>query len=167
MNYRSWYANVNRILYETNSTVAMMTTVNILSLPSFSKFIADVMELRTHYNLNFEYNRIPLSINYLRWPHHLQTTLLDTEQRTSYADEIETTCKSWLKYYSKEKYARMYLEEFDQIKRLCNYLRSTKSAVEYRKDFCEYIVAYDKRRGKNFKNTFPEYATLLEDWHAS
>ena len=166
MNYKSWYANVNRMLYETNSTVAIMTTVNMLSLPKFSNFIQEVMELRTHYNLNFEHNRIPLSINYLRWPHHLQTILLDKEQRTQYADEIETTCKNWLKYYSKEKYARIYLEEFDQIKRLCNYLRNTEPAIEYRERFCRYIVEYDKRRGKNFKNTFPEYATLLKDWHA-
>ena len=167
MNYTVWLRNVHRMLYETNSTVAMMTTVNILSLPSFSKFIQDIMELRKDYNLNFEHNRIPLSINYLRWPRHLQTTLLDIKHRTTYANEIESTCESWLKYYSKEKYARIYLEEFDQIKRLCHYLRVTEPAIQYRGSFCRYIIEYDKRRGKNFKNTFPEYASLLEDWHAS
>ena len=167
MNYKVWMTNVHRMLYETNSTVAIMTTINILSLPSFAKFIQDVMELRKDYNLNFEHNRIPLSINYLRWPLHLQTILLDKEQRVKYANEIESTCESWLKYYSKEKYARIYLEEFDQIKRLCNYLRNTEPAIQYRGNFCRYIHAYDKRRGKNFKNTFPEYSTLLEDWHAS
>ena len=118
MNYKVWLTNVHRMLYETNSTVAIMTTINILSLPSFAKFIQDVMELRKDYNLNFEHNRIPLSINYLRWPLHLQTTLLDKEHRVEVANEIESTCESWLKYYSKEKYARIYLEEFDQIKRV-------------------------------------------------
>ena len=103
MNYKVWMTNVHRMLYETNSTVAIMTTINILSLPSFAKFIQDVMELRKDYNLNFEHNRIPLSINYLRWPLHLQTILLDKEQRVKYANEIESTCESWLKYYSKEK----------------------------------------------------------------
>ena len=144
-----------------------MTTINILSLPGFTQFIEDVMKLRKHYNLNFEYNRIPLSINYLRWPNHLQTILLDKKQRIRYAYDIESTCEGWLKYYSKEKYARIYLEEFDQIKRLCNYLRNTEPATEYRGHFCRYIQEYDKRRNKNFKNTFPEYADMIEDWHAS
>tara|TARA_X000001036_G_C20682966_1_gene806568 strand:- start:318 stop:1694 length:1377 start_codon:yes stop_codon:yes gene_type:complete len=167
MNYKHWYANVNRMLIETNSTVAIMTTINILSLPGFKEFIEDVMKLRKNYNLNFEYNRIPISVNYLRWPNHLQTILLDKKQRTQYANDIETTCEGWLKYYSKEKYARIYLEEFDQIKRLCNYLRNTEPAIEYRGQFYRYIQEYDKRRNKNFKKTFPEYADMIEDWHAS
>ena len=93
--------------------------------------------------------------------------LLDKDLRIKYADKIETTCKEWLKYYSKEKYARIYLEEFDQIKRLCSYLRTTKPAIEHRENFCRYIHEYDRRRNKNFKKTFPEYGKLIEDWHAS
>jgi hypothetical protein len=125
------------------------------------------MQLRKKYNFNLEENRIPISINYLRWPKHLQTTLLDKEKRIQYANQIESTCNSWSKYSSKDRYARMYLEELDQIKRLCHYLKISKPAIEYRNDFCKYILEYDKRRNKNFKDTFPEYASLLEEWHAS
>tara|TARA_Y200000002_G_scaffold334470_1_gene301464 strand:- start:1531 stop:2913 length:1383 start_codon:yes stop_codon:yes gene_type:complete len=166
MNYKVWYANVNRILTETNSSVAIMTTINILSLPKFADFINAVMDLRKHYNLNFENNRIPLSINYLRWPPHLQCTLLSKEDRIHYADIIGSTCKSWLKYHSKEKYARLYLEEWDQIKRFCEYLVKQESATNYREDFIRYIQEYDKRRNKNFNNTFPQYSHLLGEWHA-
>ena len=144
----------------------MMTTINILSLPSFLDFMMTVMDFRKLYNKSFDVNRIPLSINIMHWPPHLQCTLLDKEYRISIANTIEKVCEQWLKYYTKEKYARLYLEEFDQIKRLCNYLRNTEPAIEYRERFCRYIVEYDKRRGKNFKNTFPEYATLLKDWYA-
>ena len=42
----------------------------------------------------------------------------------------------------------------------------SKSAVNFfLKDFVNYIKAYDVRRDKNFSDTFPEFAKLLEDWN--
>lgn len=166
MDYAVWMQNVARILKETNSTVAVMTTVNILSLPSFADFVEDVMDLRKQFNKSFEKNRIPLSINYLRWPQHLQCTLLDLETRKHIADDIEILCETYLKYNTSEKYARLYLEEWDQIKRFCDYLRTEQVATHQRSNFVRYIQEYDKRRNKNFAKTFPEFAQLLEDWNA-
>jgi len=166
LNYKQWIYNVRRLLEETDSNVAIMTTINILSLPSFTDFIELVMELRKDYNNTFEHNRIPLSINIMHWPPHLQCTLLDKDIRTVIAATIEKLCESWLKYYRKEKYARIYLEEFNQIQRFCDYLRTTEPAVEHRQDFVRYIQAYDKRRNKNFTETFPEFKDLLEEWNA-
>lgn len=166
LGYGKWLTNVDKVLKETQSKVSIMTTINILSLPTFIDFVMLIMDFRKIYNTSFEHNRIPLSINYLRWPPHLQTTMLDKDERTVMADTIEKFCEQWLKYYSKEKYARIYLEEFDQIQRFCDYLRTSETAVEYRQDFVRYIQAYDKRRGKNFAQIFPAYANLLEDWDA-
>jgi len=167
LNFKQWIKNVNRILNETKSTVPIMTTINILSLPTFVDFIQTVLELRIQHNTSFETNRIPLSINTMHWPPHLQCTLLDIAHRKLVADTIEDVCKKWLKYYSPEKYARIYLEEFDQIQRFCEYLRTTNSDYSSRIDFVRYIHAYDTRRNKNFKKTFPEYTNIIEDWNAS
>lgn len=166
MDFDLWYANTRRILEETHSKVAIMTTINILSLPSLDSLIEKIMDLRILYNKDFANNRIPLSINYLRWPRHLQCTLLSKEDRLQYANAIESTCKEWLKYYSKEKYARLYLEEWDQIKRFCDYLKTEEIATQQRNNFVRYIQEYDKRRNKNFATTFPEFAHLLEEWNA-
>lgn len=164
MNYEKWKNNVNRLLSETKSVVIIMTTINILSLPTFAHFIETVMEFRIKYNLDFSYNRIPMSINYLRWPPHLSFTLLDLESRIEIANQIESYCKHWLKYESKEKFARIYLEEYDQIQRLCDYMRTANTATEYRSDFVKYINEYDKRRNLNFVEIFAEYEHLLEEW---
>jgi len=166
LDFKYWKSNVEDFLTNTNSTVAIMTTINILSLHDFENFIDLIMSLRVKYNTCFEYNRIPFTVNYLRWPLHLQCTLIDLELRIGIADAIETKCQSYLKYYSKEKYARIYLEEFDQIKRFCDYLRSEPVNKELRKDFVNFIVAYDKRRNKNFKEDFPMFSGYLEEWHA-
>jgi hypothetical protein len=167
LNYKQWLINIHKILKNTQSTVAIMTTVNILSLTTFIDFINAIMELRVIYNTSSAWNRIPLSINIMHWPPHLQCTLLDKDTRTVIANNIEQVCNSWLKYYTAEKHARLYLEEFDQIQRLCDYLRNTEPALEYRHDFVRYIYAYNKRRNKDFLKIFPEYAQLLKDWHAS
>ena len=164
LDYFKWVQTVQKLLTETKSTVAVMTTVNILSLTTFIDFIMLVMDLRKEHNTSFEWNRIPMSINIMHWPPHLQCSLLDKEDRVKTANTIETLCQTWLKYYTKEKYARIYLEEFDQIQRFCDYLRTTEPAVEHRQDFVRYIKAYDERRNKNFIEVFPQYAHLLEDW---
>jgi organic radical activating enzyme len=166
LQYGKWLITVDRLLKETNSTVAIMTTINMLSLPSFIDFMMLVMDFRKEYNKTFEVNRIPLSVNIMRWPPHLQCTLLDTDYRIKTANTIEKVCEQWLKYYTKEKYARLYLEEFDQIKRFCDYLRTSEPAIEHRQDFVRYIQAYDKRRHKNFADTFPQYEHLIEEWNA-
>ena len=166
MNFAEWHKNVQRVLDETDSTVAIMTTINILSLPSFDQLIHCIMDLRAKYNKDFAYNRIPLSINYLRWPQHLQCTLLDEQVRKDYANLLEKVCENYLKYNTTEKFARLYLEEWDQIKRFCDYLRTEQVATHQRSNFVRYIQEYDKRRNKNFAITFPEFAQLLEDWNA-
>ena len=164
LDYNQWLLNVHDMLSNTKCKVAIMTTINILSLPTFNKFIIKLMELRSQYNVRLEHNRVPLSINIMHWPQQLQCTLLNNEDRNMYADAIESNCKKWLKYHSKEKFGRIYLEEWDQIQRLCDYLRSNQSAIEQRSKFVRYIQAYDKRRNKNFSVTFPEYSTLLKEW---
>lgn len=163
--YMYFLQNLSKILKQTNTNVAIMTTINILSLTTFDDFLMTILDFRVEFNKSFEVNRIPLSINIMHWPPHLQCTLLDKEERIPIADTIENLAQTWLKYYTKEKYARIYLEEFDQIQRFCDYLRTTEPATEHRADFVRYIQEYDKRRGKNFSKVFPYYAHLLEEWN--
>jgi hypothetical protein len=162
--YDEWIENIERMLIETNCRVVIMTTVNILSISTMQDFVQDIMDLRIKFNQNLAHNRIPLSVNYLRYPPHLQCTLLSSVYRETMANKLEVFCEGWLKYDSPDKFARLYLEEFDQIKRLCDYLRTEPVADKYREDFANFIREYDRRRGKNFEETFPELITDMEKW---
>lgn len=164
--YKEWIENVKRCLDETGLRVSVMTTVNILSLPTFIEFIDLIMKLRSDYNDRFESNRIPISINYLRWPEHLSVKLLPQDLRTEYSQKILKQIEPWVNGYTEGKFARVYLEEWDQIKRFCEYLVQDESAPEKRNYFVKYINEYDRRRGTDFSKTFPEYANFLEDWDA-
>jgi organic radical activating enzyme len=166
LDYKYWISNVRKCLDNTMCTVSVMTTINILSLPTFSEFVELIMQLRCDYNETMDINRVPLSINYLRWPAHLSVKLLPNETRTTYSKIILETSEAWLKYYRKHQYARLYLEEWDQIKRFCDYLIQDEDVGEKRKHFVDYINEYDKRRGTDFSKTFPEFAYLLKEWNA-
>ena len=160
LDYEQWNRNIRKVLDNTSSSVSIMTTVNVLSLPTTMNFIENILQLRREYNLDFAYNRIPLSINYLRWPPYLSVKILSNELRTKYAKEILESEK-WLKYYTEDKYARIYLEEWDQIKRFCDYLVQDEDYSDECEDFVRFINEYDKRRGTNFIETFPEYKELI------
>lgn len=168
LNYEQWLTNINKVLQQTNVNVPIMTTINILSITSFNDFIDVVMDLRTKYNLDFTQNRIPLSVNLISWPAHLQCTLLDKDVRQQLANDILSHCEQWLKYHSKEKFARIYLEEWDQIKRMCDYISSYDSMDDddaKRVDFVKFIKVYDFRRRTNFAMVFPEYQHIMEEWN--
>lgn len=165
LQYDVWIDNIKKVLSSTNARVIIMTTVNILSISTLQQFIDDIMQLRIEFNKDLAHNRIPLSVNYLRYPPHLQCTLLTPVYRETLANKLELFCEGWLKYHSPDKFARLYLEEFDQVKRLCDYLRSEPVAHKYREDFVKFIRDYDRRRGKNFEETFPELIKDMDKWN--
>ena len=80
--------------------------------------------------------------------------------------KILSKAESWLKCFSSDSYARVYLEEWDQIQRFCDYLIIENNDIKRRKNFVLYIQEYDRRRNINFKSVFPEYSNLLTDWNA-
>lgn len=164
LNFTEWCDNVDFVLANTDSevTVNIMTTVNILSITTFSEFIECIMEFRKKFNTDFSFNRIPLSVNFLRWPPFLSMTMLPQNLKDQYGQKILSTAEKWLKYHSTEKYARLYLEEYDQVKRLVDYLNSTTD--NHRADFVAFIREYDKRKNLDFETVFPEYANMIKEW---
>lgn len=161
MDYNLWCRNLDRVLTETSVTVGIMTTINVLSISDFNNFIDLIMEYRVKYNTDFAYNRIPLSVNYLKWPPYLNVSILPTEYKSTISNNILAHCEQWLKYYRKEKFARIYLEEWDQIKRLCDYIVTSICNNTDKEDFYKFIDEYDQRRNTNFREVFPEYTGIL------
>lgn len=154
LNYVEWSNNINKLLSETDVTVNIMTTINILSLPTFNEFILHIMYLRKQYNKTSAHNRIPLSINYLRWPTFLSVNILPIEYRKKQSEYILESCEQHLKYNHNDE-ARLYLEEWDQIKRFCDYLINEPQTDTT--DFVRFINELDKRRNTKFTETFEEY----------
>jgi len=161
LDYSQWCKNVEKVLSSSNLSVVVMTTINILSISDFNNFIDVIMNFRIKYNLDSANNRIPISVNQMHWPPYLSIALLPDYLKNQYHDEIKQHCISWLKYNDKKRQARLYLEEWDQIERLCDSMITTSVNDVDKKDFVRYITEYDKRRKVSFENVFPELKEML------
>jgi organic radical activating enzyme len=163
LNYNQWCRNVRTILSQTSHDVLIMTTVNALSVSTMVDFLELIMQFRREFNNTFEKNRIPISINYLRWPPYLDARILPNDLKKDLAKKIFDKSENCTKYFSQDKYARIYLEESDQIKRFCEYLIQDGDYTEQKIDFINFINEYDKRKSTNFIEVFTELSMLLKE----
>jgi pyruvate-formate lyase-activating enzyme len=158
LTYTKWINNAKKIL-DNNINIAVMTTINVLSLPTFNQFIDLIMQMRGQYNTDILHNKITLAINYLRWPPYLSVKILNKDQRHLYAISIKEHCRQYL---IQDNFAILSLEEWDQINRFCDYLMQDEDRTTDQIDFVKFVDETDKRRETNFKNTFPELVNFYD-----
>ena len=172
LDYNKFYSNVMKYLTETGkeSQVNFMITFSMLSMtPFFIDFLDQIHLLRSVYNQTDSMNRVPFMISYVRWPTFLSPQVAPRPQKKWFVD----TVIPWMEEINdkvepsklliregkviRPETGRFYLEEIDQIKRLGEFLMEEDKEFERnREDFWAYIEEYDKRRGKNFEEVFPE-----------
>lgn len=164
MKYDYWKGNVHRVLSEIpDSKVTMMCTYNALSVTSFTDFLRDMLEMKLQYS--DRHNRIlPLSVDvpYLRHPPFLAAWIL-TENFLSYIEDSVTfmyrnaETPKWVPLAAKG----FFDYEIHRMERLYYVVRdnmgNTEANLMQRKNFVSFIEEYDKRRGTNFFETFPQY----------
>ena len=150
----------------------IMATYNLTSVPTYHEVIKKVFELKKkHYNgKRYRHYAIILDTAYLRQPEFLQIRLLPTR----WVDKIRKDIKL-MKSLSDEKYTYIYGHghggyydfEIEKLRRVLDWVNSPLEDIKWllntRRDFALYIDEFDKRRGKNFLETFPE----MEDFYYS
>jgi organic radical activating enzyme len=150
----------------------IMATYNLTSVPSYHEVIKKVFDLKKkHYNgKRYRHYAVILDTSYLRHPEFLQIRLLSTY----WIDKIREDVKL-MNSLSEEKYTHIYGHghsgfydfEREKLRRVLDWvdapLGDVKWLMKMRRDFVLYIDEFDKRRGKNFLETFPE----MEDFYHS
>ncbi|AVH85277.1 hypothetical protein RsoM2USA_349 [Ralstonia phage RsoM2USA] len=164
MDYGQFQENCKYVLENTPSAVRLsfMVTTNLLSAPSFMDFLDFIYNLRCTYNEEDSHNRTPMMIAYVRWPEFLNINNLTDDLKHKYAAE-------WTKYVtdrnrtnSHHKAGRFYLEEIDQVQRLCEFMMTENSNVILnRQNFVLYYQQYEKNRGLNVAEVFPELSDFI------
>jgi hypothetical protein len=154
---------MDRVLSEGNITsLNCMMTINALCLLTLPEFMDEMMKLKTKYK-----TQSPIcSFNILRFPSFQSVVTLPIEIRLERANAIEIWInKNW------DGGKNGFIEwERDSMTRLVDYLRQVDeghqhtSSIETReRDFKSFYLQYDKRRNKNFVETFP----TLKEWFNS
>jgi hypothetical protein len=179
LDYKQFWQNIHRYLEETgpNSRVNFMITFNLLSMhmSTFFYFLSDIHNARQAHNETDAMNRLPFMIAYLRWPAFLSARIAPKEWKETFAQALLQYMTEYAEpepsqqlirdgRVIKPAVGRFYLEEIDQAKRLCDFLMTEPDTLEQdRKDFGLYIQEYDKRRRRDFGETFPFMQDFYEE----
>jgi organic radical activating enzyme len=165
LDYELFQRNVTQFLERADPRISLifMSTVNILSAPTFTDFVKYVLKLRAKYNPSSGHSRIGVSFSYLRYPDFLALPNMPQELKEKYASEWVKFAKANMRDTSSDPIARLYLEELNQIERMADWMLNTPfwkhhPAKWNQENFILYHEQYDARRGTNFKKTFPELA---------
>jgi len=136
-------------------------TITGLSLMSITEFMDDMMVLKKKYGKNMP----TLDLNFLRWPAFMSPLNLPDEEKIEAGKKIQ----AWL---DKNRDSGLLLEhEITQTQRVIDYIdvvkqghaRAEEDKEKHFHDFKSFYVQYDKRRGKDFRKTFP----MLTKWYDS
>ena len=165
MNYKQWFKNLERLQTEANiHSIHCMMTINSLCLASITEFMDDILDFKVKHN-----TRSPtMSLNIMRFPSFQSAAILPDNMKKYYKDKLQiwldTKLKENVKINLGSWSASILTEsEIDQIKRLIDYLDvvktphiNTAEKPKLYNDFRSFFEQYDKRRGKNFRETFPQ-----------
>lgn len=156
MVWKDFIKNVGNLLHKTSTIeLCFMSAFNILSLPTFEKYLDYVWQLKKLY-----VNRVRCDFAYVRHPY-----FLDIKIATK--DLIEKYLKPSLDFVnSKKEFSNFEILRLKRIYKDCesrfDLIETDKNIRLNRYQFTQFVDMYDKRREKNFLAVFPEYEEFLK-----
>jgi len=170
--------NVDRLLTETTRvSVTFINTFNLLSVPSLRGFLNYMLELREKYGYQYQIDnkhkvlaqKIWFDLPYLRDPNWFNIQLCDQELLTVIEDNIDYMKAN---VCSDEVYGKTYkgFKNYEVLKLERDLAWAKEGEIMYEDElsdrlirFYQYFTQYDKRRGLNFLETFPEMKEFWEE----
>jgi hypothetical protein len=173
LNYDQWLKNCHRVLSEIpDSHLTIMAAYNILSLPSFKLLMNDIIDMKCQYAQQpVRKNPVSLDVPYIRWPEFLAPWVADSAFLPMLEDVVTHMFKNLHQLNWPPLCGKGFFDyEVNRIERVFYTVRdemirnhSDPSRIDpLRAQFAEYITEYDRRRGTNFKETFPELADFYQ-----
>jgi len=159
LDLETWENNFDTYMTGTNLPITFMITFNILSVTTFPKLLAKILEWRTKYQfMDDEYkHRVRFDTPYLKEPLQYDMNILPKEEFMPYMYASLEFIKNNTNDNSLEKFTTL---EYEKFRRVVDYMETTiyteEKLKEGRKDFYNWFTEYDRRRGTDFVSTFPE-----------
>ena len=159
LNLDLWEKNLDIYLTKTSLPVTFMITFNVLSVTGFQQLLEKILEWRIRYNGygQNKWQRIRFDTPYLKEPLQYDINILPKDEFLSYMQQHLAYIADNLDDTDRSKFSEL---EYEKFKRVVKYMETTEYSndrlVEGRKDFYNWFTEFDRRRGTNFINTFPE-----------
>lgn len=137
LDYNKFLYNLSKIKDQCPDVkLHIMSTYNVLCVSSFTNFLKDIKQVDKN---------ISLHVSRLTQPSFLTHKLISDYKKESLD-------------YIKENFNKNTVKRFENV-----FFDDTYTNILSEKDkFKSFIAEYDKRRGLNFLETFPEYKFLIE-----
>jgi hypothetical protein len=141
-----------------------MITFNILTVTNFKSLLEKILEWRAKYNgyQQNKWQRIRFDTPYLKEPLQYDMNILPKDQFMPYMLDNLNFIKKNLDDQDRSKFSEL---EHEKFLRVVKYFETTQYDIrklnEGRRDFYNWFTEYDRRRGTDFRKTFPE----LEDFY--
>lgn len=156
LNYDEWLSRMDALLFESQFRhVHVMCTINALSLFSLTDFLDTMLMFKAKDNTC----GLSFTLNILRFPSFQSPLVLPEELLKHRRQDLQM----WFMEHAGSDLLEDH--EFHHVYRLIEYLTPEKEPDDVdalRHDFKQFYTQYDKRRGKNFEQTFP---VELVDWY--
>lgn len=166
--FNKFWDNINKILTKCPKvTISIMSTYNALSVPSYTKLIHEVHNVKKLYHSESRAwtSALGLDASFLRHPVHQTVQVLPEEfnkQVLGHANLMKELMEEEMRIHNHHMpspwtYSDM---EYTKIKRIYDWMSAPKNEENLKKaryNFHKFFTAHDKRRGTDFVKTFPEY----------
>jgi len=170
LDYKKWYYNLwNISLRYPLIDVTLMCTFNLLSIPKFKYFLADMLALRKSASMPTQSNSIRavnLDFPYLRSPRYLSALIADNALLENLGKTIQWAENNMANHIEFDYPTGFYPHEIEGLHRLYNVIRAEdpNSVENYtaRHDFYLYIKQHDARNNTTFATVFPELLYFFE-----
>jgi len=157
LDWNMWVKNFSRVAESGSfSSMHSMCTIGALSLEGLIEYLDWCLEIKRKGNSR---DAVTFTLNILRFPNFQSCLVLPFELRQKFASDLT----SWL--VKNKNSELLHNMEIEQVERLIEYLENESNQIPNRENtvkwFKNYFKQYDKRRGKNFEETFP----IIGEWY--
>lgn len=168
----TWEKNQDIYVRGVKSHITHMCTFNILSVTTFKDYLKKVLEWREKYDdiipdeigSSPEIRKIRFDTPYLKEPIQYDMHILPKEEFLPYFDECLQFIKDNLVESDTTKFSQIEYERFRRVRDyFANEQYDEHRIAQGRKDFYKWFSEYDRRRGTNFLETFPEYENFWNE----
>lgn len=161
-----WEKNFDTYLSQTSLPITFMITFNILTVTNFQSLLEKILEWRKMYNgdIQNKWQRIRFDTPFLKEPLQYDINILPKEQYMPYMYDHLQYIKNNLDDNDRTKFSELEYEKFLRVVKYMETTQYTEEKIkEGRRDFYNWFTEYDKRRGTDFENTFPELINFYRE----
>jgi hypothetical protein len=173
--------NVNNYLANThNGLVTFIVTFNMLSLPSIKRLLEGIHALQKAHNvrkvrrdentgklISYGNHRVFVDTPALHHP-AWQSLKLAPQEHWHYAEEALDYMKANLDGQRDTRWTGFKPHQISRFERSIEFMKegftTDQERIDAQQNFVKFFTEYDKRRGINFENVFPEFKGLMNKW---